>query len=414
MTSANRTGASPQTFSYTYDLAANRTNETIGGTAAPVTVNILNEVVSRTGSNARSFAYDANGNLLSNNGTARSSTNYTFQWDAENRLVAINYPTTNQRSEFTYDGLGRRVKIVEKTGPTITATRQFVWDGLTIAEERDGSGNLTKRFYSQGQMNGSTALFYTLDHLRSIREIANGTGALQARYDYDPYGRRTLTTGTDVADFGFTGSYYHLPSNLHLTLYRQYSSDLARWLSRDPVGEMEGQNLASYVGSNPITRRDSYGLCACCESCLWTAEASYRVAGLMYVHGSFEGDVTCTSNKSLTASVSGSADGMGVQAGYITGKARVGFMAASKDKLMGQTAGIFLASAGFGLGPLNILSLSATEGTAPGQLIGGDIRVDTIADAINTDFSALDLVKKPEPGFGGSFGFIGLMIKQVK
>ena len=182
MTSANRTAASPQTFAYAYDFGANRTNETIGGAGSPVTVNNLNELVSRTGSNPRSFAYDADGELISNNGTARSSINYTFQWDAENRLIAISYPTTNQQTLFIYDGLGRRVKIVEKTGAAVTSTKHLVWDGSTIAEERDSSGTLTKRFYSRGQVNGSTALFYTRDSpWEVVREATDGTRALQAR-----------------------------------------------------------------------------------------------------------------------------------------------------------------------------------------------------------------------------------------
>jgi YD repeat-containing protein len=233
LTSANRTGPSLQTFAYAYDPAGNRATETVGDSASPVTVTNLNELLSRIGSNTRSFAYDADGNLISNNGTARSSTNYTFQWDAENRLVAINYPTTNQQTLFTYDGLGRRVKTVEKTVTTVTATRQFVWDGLSIAEERDASGKLTKRFHSQGQVNDSSILFYSRDHLGSVREVTNAAGTLQARYDYDPYGRRSLTNGTDVVDFGFTGHYYHAPSKLHLAPYRSYDADSARWLSRD-------------------------------------------------------------------------------------------------------------------------------------------------------------------------------------
>jgi len=102
LTGANRTGASPQTFGYTYDAAANRTNETLGGSGSPVTVNNLNEMVSHTGSNPRSFAYDADGELISNNGASRSSTNYTYQYDAEGRLDGINYPTTNQSTQFTY------------------------------------------------------------------------------------------------------------------------------------------------------------------------------------------------------------------------------------------------------------------------------------------------------------------------
>jgi RHS repeat-associated protein len=257
---ANLTGASPQTYAYAYDLAANRTNEAIGGSAAPATVNNLNELVSRTGSNARSYAYDSDGELISNSGPTRSSTNYTFSWDAENRLIAINYPTTNQQTQFTYDGLGRKVKITEFTAGAVTSTKQFVWDGLSLAEERDGSGNLTERFYTQGQVNGSTALFYTRDHLGSVREVLTASDVLQARYDYDPYGRRTLISGTDLAEFGFTGHYYHAPSKLHLAPYRPYDADTARWLGRDPKKEAAGSNLYSYVVNTPMVYPDPLGL----------------------------------------------------------------------------------------------------------------------------------------------------------
>ncbi len=60
------------------------------------------------------------------------------------RLIAINYPTTNQSTQFTYDGLRRRVRIVEKTGATATSTKQFFWDGLSLTEERHGSGNQSR------------------------------------------------------------------------------------------------------------------------------------------------------------------------------------------------------------------------------------------------------------------------------
>jgi RHS repeat-associated protein len=253
-------GAAPKTFGYGYDPAGNRTNETINAAAAPVTVNALNQLVSRTGANPRAFAYDANGNMVSNNGVGRTATNYTYQWDAENRLVAILYPTTNQRTEFAYDGLGRRIRITERTGATTNSVREFVWDGLSIAEERDGAGNLVKRFYSQGQMNGGIPLFYSRDHLGSVREVANTTGVLQSRYDYDPYGRRTLTAGPDVADFGFTGHFYHVQSKLHLAPYRGYDPDVARWVNRDPIGENGGMNLYGYANDDPINGLDRWGL----------------------------------------------------------------------------------------------------------------------------------------------------------
>jgi uncharacterized protein RhaS with RHS repeats len=45
---------------------------------------------------------------------------------------------------------------------------------------------VTQRNYRQGQYVGTTAYFYTRDHLGSIREMFTGGGTVVARYDYDP------------------------------------------------------------------------------------------------------------------------------------------------------------------------------------------------------------------------------------
>lgn len=83
---------------------------------------------------------------------------------------------------------------------------------------------------------------------------------MQARYDYDPYGRRTKVSGSLDADFGFAGHYYHQPSGLHLALYRAYDADLGRWISRDPIGENGGINVYDYALGNPISVIDPLGL----------------------------------------------------------------------------------------------------------------------------------------------------------
>jgi RHS repeat-associated protein len=154
------------------------------------------------------------------------------------------------------------VKIVEKTNGSVTSTKQLVWcpGDAQPCEERDASNNVTKRYYPQGMRIGSTNYYYTRDHLGSIRELTNGSGAVQTRYDYDPYGRRTRLTGTLDADFGFTGHYYHQPSGLHLALYRAYNADLGRWISRDPIGERGGVNLYAYITNDPLNGIDPLGL----------------------------------------------------------------------------------------------------------------------------------------------------------
>ena len=55
------------------------------------------------------------------------------------------------------------------------------------------------------------------DHLGSVREMTDATGAVRARYDYTPYGLRSKLSGDLEADFGFDGMYYHAASGLNLT-----------------------------------------------------------------------------------------------------------------------------------------------------------------------------------------------------
>jgi len=215
------------------------------------TTNRYNVVAS--GSGSKTLVYDANGNLTGD-GTR------TFEWDPLNRLTAAT--TGTHRSEFTYNGLSQRVKIVEKDNGAITSTKQFVWipGDTQPAEERDGTNTVTKRYYPDGVQIGAANYYYTRDHLGSIRELTDSSGTVQARYDYDPYGRRTKLSGSLDADFGFTGHYYHQPSALHVALFRAYDADLGRWISRDPIEEAGGLNLYGYVANDPINDTDLLGL----------------------------------------------------------------------------------------------------------------------------------------------------------
>ena len=87
--------------------------------------------------------------ILINDGPTR-----TFEWDGANRLVAVNYTGTNNRSQFSYDGLSRLSKIVERTGKRTTFTHKFVWCEMEQCESRDANGSVTLYIYPQGQYSG--------------------------------------------------------------------------------------------------------------------------------------------------------------------------------------------------------------------------------------------------------------------
>jgi RHS repeat-associated protein len=205
---------------------------------------------------AETLTYDLNGNEVS--ATTCCSTN-TYEWDAADRLTAIN--SGANRSEFSYDGLGRRVQIVEKVGGSVVIATKFLWCGLELCEARDSTGSsVVKRFFGQGEQISGTNYWFTRDHLGSVRELTDASSSIRARYDYDPYGSRIKLSGDLDADFAFTGHYYHQPSGFHLALYRVYHPAVGRWLSRDPATEEGGLNLYAYVLNDPVSMWDPLGL----------------------------------------------------------------------------------------------------------------------------------------------------------
>jgi RHS repeat-associated protein len=233
--------------------------------------------VSGAGS-TRTFTHDNNGNLASK---VEGGVTTTYEWDAENRLTAINQGAL--RSEFIYDGDGKRTQLVEKSNSVVTADRRFVFDGIVPTEERDAANAVVKRFFASGYHQGGATFYWVEDHLGSVRDVTDSSGTLRARYDYDPFGRRAKISGDIDADFGFTGQYAHTLSGLQLAIHRAYNAELGRWLSEDPLSRPErsiwkiaaegdaideiaggqlppdGPNLFAYVGGNPVAWTDYEG-----------------------------------------------------------------------------------------------------------------------------------------------------------
>jgi RHS repeat-associated protein len=217
--------------------------------------------ISVTGT-SRIPTYDLNGNTTAN------GTGQVYDWDAEDRLIKITY-ADNSSTEFSYDGFSRRVRITEKNASNSVITdKRYLWaGGNQPAEERDSIGtSVLKQYHQQGEFIPAASsplnkLFYTRDHLGSLRELVDDSGALKTRYDYDMWGKRTKLSGTANSDVGYTGHHHHAASGLTLTWFRAYDAESGRWLSADPIGEEGGLNLYGYVGGNPMNRWDPLGLC---------------------------------------------------------------------------------------------------------------------------------------------------------
>jgi RHS repeat-associated protein len=243
--------ASDGTFKGTATLAPGTTTVNVVATDssgnATTAVYELDQAVAST-----TFTFDANGNLASDGSR-------TFEWDARNQLVAVN--AGSHRSEFTYDGEQHRVRIVEKESGVTQSDTRVLWCGRDICEEREADGTtVTRRAFKRGEQFAGTTRIFGADHLGSVTEVTNDSGALLARYSFDPWGRRTLVTGTDVTTVGHIGYRWQAAGNLSLALYRAFDPDLARWISADPIGFEGGLNFYEYAENSPERYIDRNGL----------------------------------------------------------------------------------------------------------------------------------------------------------
>ncbi len=239
-------------YSYTYDPAGNRLTETIDGSTSTAVYNALNQLTGLTGVNVTGLPQQ------------------TYEWDAENRLTAVNYSGTNRRSEFQYDGFGRRARLVEKNGDDITTSVDILFKDIEPFEQRDStSGSVRERYFEHGMqfLNAGGALtsrLFARDHLRSVRSSILGDNTLADAGDFDPWGKRiSAVTSTSSMTPDFAGHSRHIASGLLAAPYRFYDSGTGNWSSPDPSWTAEtlpeGPNLYSYVGNNPLGFVDLLG-----------------------------------------------------------------------------------------------------------------------------------------------------------
>jgi RHS repeat-associated protein len=233
-------------YSYVYDPLDNAKEITEPHGTVRASYNEVNEIALW---NENDYQYDGNGNTLSGDGKR------TYKWDAENRLVEIDYAHSSANSQFSYDGVGHRIIDVETAASGGTTTTRYLWCGDRVCQTRDSSDNVFKRDLDEGEFNVMTGqqLVYITDQLGSIRDVLDGTtGGLVAATDYTPYGATSRSYGATATDYQYAALFIHPPSGLNFGTYRAQDGITTRFINRDPIRENGGINLYAYVGSSPV------------------------------------------------------------------------------------------------------------------------------------------------------------------
>jgi RHS repeat-associated protein len=226
---------------------------------------------------------DADGNLT-------SDSLWTNRWDAENRRTVIEStaglpPAAQRREQWTLLPDGRWIeRIVSTNNGTAyfpAFTNRYVWDGQVLLAVLDGENHpvvtLMRGLDLSGTMQGAGGVggllavslrnegthFVCYDGNGNVVALVNAAdGSESGRYEYGPFGEPVRVTGpaAKANPLRFSTQYADDVTGQVKYLFRDYDPDRGRWLNRDPIGEVGGNNLYNFVGNDPIRRIDSLGL----------------------------------------------------------------------------------------------------------------------------------------------------------
>jgi RHS repeat-associated protein len=230
------------TQTFAYDYVGNMTyNSLVGGYSYPPAGQPRPHAVSATAAGA--FAYDANGNMLSD-ASARA-----YRYDASNHLASV------QGDTFFYDPDGARIKKVSGG-----VTTYYVGGGVEVT-----NGVFKKRLSLAGHLvaetDGGARHWLHTDDKGSLVSVSDAYGSEVQRYEYRPFGDRLSQEGAGYAEtHGYIGEELDDSGLLFLNA-RYYDPKLARFTSADPLPQPTSSRLNryAYADNDPVNHSDPSG-----------------------------------------------------------------------------------------------------------------------------------------------------------
>ncbi|HLX51777.1 MAG TPA: RHS repeat-associated core domain-containing protein, partial [Streptosporangiaceae bacterium] len=212
---------------------------------------------------------------------SRKPETWNYQWDADDRLVAVTTPDGTTWS-YRYDPLGRRIaKQRIAPGGQPSELTEFAWDGAVLAEQAVSTPQYQRittwthqpgTFTPVAQAERTTLRdapqdqidqrFYAIitDLAAVPSELTAPDGTLAGHQQHTLWGG-TVWNGADTP-LRFPGQYADPETGLHYNNQRYYDPTTGRYLTCDPLGLAPTPNPYTYV-RNPYISADPLGLAPC-------------------------------------------------------------------------------------------------------------------------------------------------------
>jgi RHS repeat-associated protein len=256
LTGVSHTNNSFSNESFTWDSNGNET-----GTG--YTTGTDNE---QTASPGYTYTYDNAGEMTSETQTSTGDV-WTYGYDFRGQMVTAvektSGGTTLESVTYTYDALGNRIGMDENGTQTWT-----LYDSGNPIMDFNSSGSLTMRYLwgptgiVARQTSGGTVSWYLADHLGTVRDLINNSGAIIDHVDFSAFGtvldQSSPTSGDRM--MGFAGLERDTVTGLNFAVFREENPGTGRWDSQDPLGFSAGDpNTSRYVGNAPTDSADPDG-----------------------------------------------------------------------------------------------------------------------------------------------------------
>ena len=258
----------PYQQTYSYDTGSNLTalSHQANSSAWQQTLTIHPNNNRGTETQQSTSDFDANGNLLNLNDIGNLEWHYN---NTLNKLTKADKPNTTQY--YVYDYQGNRVRTVIESSHQVQSQRDYLPAlDLSINQTKQQSTTLhigTHILSESSKDNTQTThqTRYQLNsHLQSnILELDDKVQTLSYEHYY-PYGGTAIIAGKDKTQvqqkrYRYTGKERDDSSGLCYYGARYLAPWLARWISPDSAGAVDGLNLYVYVNNNPLKYTDPTG-----------------------------------------------------------------------------------------------------------------------------------------------------------